>query len=381
MSARPLERTAAILGLFREIAGEIVCAVDERVPEDELVALDGVVDVVQRFEPDPTNTIERHLLWLYGLCSGRWILRVDNDEVPSQQLLRSLPAMVEATDVLQYVLPCRWLFPDQSHYLDERPWSEDWHVRLVRNDPIALRFSGSIHSDFDGVEPLRFVDLPFYHLTCIINSQEWREAKAQWYEAVSPGRETMPGWSVNNHYLPERYQVEPSTQVPPEDSPLISKVIDGAFDTRRRQRRVNTSEIGVTPLEEIYRTWPLRQVSSDAYHATWLSVPPITDLQAGARHRVFVEVRNDGTETWPFGARAPVFRLGYRWMSPDGTVIVDGIPTNFTADVRPGEKILQPMVIWGPEEPGEYRIQFALLHENVCWFGEGPTFSFTVGEG
>jgi hypothetical protein len=96
-------------------------------------------------------------------------------------------------------------------------------------------------------------------------------------------------------------------------------------------------------------------------------------------HRLFVEVRNDGTETWPYGASMPAFRLGYRWLGADGAAVVaDGIPTTFTADVRPGQTILQPIFVHGPQEPGEYRIQFALLHEGVRWFGEGPTLSLTV---
>jgi len=380
VSAAPLERTAAMLGLFRDIAEEIVCAVDEQVDEEDLAALDGVVDVVQRFAHDSeAGCIERRLLWVTGLCSGRWVLRLDNDEVPGQELLTKLPALVEADDVLQYVLPCRWLFPDRGHYLGERPWSEDWHVRLVRNEPIALRFSGVLHSTFDGVEPLRFVELPFYHLDCIVNSRESREAKAARYEAILPGRETMPGWSVNNHYLPEKFQKEPSLQVPPEDISLIAKVLDGVASARSGRWDAATSQIAITPLEEIDRTWPLRRVSSDAYRATWLSVPHIEDLEARAPRRIYVEVRNDGTETWPYGAQLPAFRLGYRWMSSDGTaVIADGIPTAFTADVRPGETILQPMVVQGPEEPGEYRIQFALVHQDVCWFGEGPSFPLNV---
>jgi len=39
---------------------------------------------------------------------------------------------------------------------------------------------------------------------------------------------------------------------------------------------------------------------------------------------------------------------------------------------------LQPMAVHGPQEPGEYRIQFALVHEDVRWFGEGPSFLLNV---
>ena len=74
-----------------------------------------------------------------------------------------------------------------------------------------------LHSNISGVEPLRYVDLPFYHLTCIICTSEEREAKVTRYESSSAGRETLGGWSVNNHYLPERFQRQPSTPTPPDD--------------------------------------------------------------------------------------------------------------------------------------------------------------------
>ena len=121
VSADPLPRTAAILRLFRDVADEIVCAVDARVPEGDLASLDGVADVLKRCAVDPSTGVERCLPWVYGLCGGQWILRIDNDEVPGRELLDALPKLVESTDVLQYVLPMRWLFPDPDHFIDERP--------------------------------------------------------------------------------------------------------------------------------------------------------------------------------------------------------------------------------------------------------------------
>jgi hypothetical protein len=383
ISAEPLERTAAILRLFRDVAKQIVCAVDARVPKHEVAVLEGEVDVLKRCVVEPSTGIERCLPWLFGQCTGDWILRIDNDEVPGSELLLALPTLLEAKDVLQFVLPCRWLFPDPDHFLDENPWSEDWHVRLSRNDPIALRHSGRLHADITGVEPMRYIDLPFYHLDCAIHSLGEREQKIARYERAVPGLETMPGWSVNNHYLPERFQRKPSSTVPPEDARLIAKVLrtpprekgEPRFDGQARPR----SSTAITDAIEVDRTWPLREIPASAYKATWLSVPTLTELRAGQLHRVFVEVSNDGTETWPWGYQLPGIRLSYRWVSHDGTAVVaEGHSTAFTANVPPGTSILQPMTVLGPEEPAEYRIQFALVHEDVRWFGEGPALWVTV---
>jgi hypothetical protein len=378
LSTSPLKRTAAILGQFRGVADEIVCAVDARVPEAELVELDGLVDVLRRCEFDPHTGIERHLAWLHSLCSGHWILRMDSDEAPSSELLEELPRLVQATDVYQYAIPCHWVFPDAEHVLDEYPWSSDWHLRLVRNDPIVLRFPGVPHSNIVEAEPLRYITAPFYHLTCVVQSQEEREAKARKYERLSPEKETMVGWSVNNHYLPERFQREPSSSVPPEDGRLITEVLtagQGSFQVRpgwrARWRRPPHAEM--IPLQESDQLWQDRKLSASAYHATLLSVPSIVTLRPGESRRIVVEVRNDGDTTWPFGHQHPEIRLSYHWGSPDGVgEVVDGIRSTFTADVYPGETALQPMTIIAPTEPGRNVLVVALVHEGVCWFAEGP---------
>jgi hypothetical protein len=384
VTGAPLAQTAAILDLYRAVAGEIVCAVDGRVPEAELEVLAGRVDVLLRCEVDPTAGIERNLPWLFSQCSERWILRTDSDEVPGSALLDELPRLVRASDVLQYALPRRWLFPDEEHYLDERPWSEDWHLRLVRNEPVAIQIAGQLHTDVSGVEPLRYVDLPFYHLSCVTLSREEREAKALAYEGLRPGLETMRGWSTNNHYLPERFQRRPSSPVPPEDARLVAGVTHAGSATsaaRRRPRpaRGRASPVEIVPLEEIDRTWPHRPVPPSAYRATWRSVSEITELVAGQTHPVVVEVRNEGTETWPFGDQLPAIRLSYRWVSTDrNTVVGEGIPTPFTAQVRPGGTALQHMTIHGPLEPGDYVLQFCLVHVGHRWFAEGPSLDLSV---
>jgi len=386
LTTSPLSRTTAVLETFRHVADEFVCAVDARVPRSELTALSGRVDVLRRFNFDPSHGAERHLPWLLSLCSGEWIMRIDNDEVPSAGLLREIPELMETTTFLQYFLPRYWVYPDSEHFIDEAPWSGEWHVRLARNHPNALQAPGTLHTNINGCEPLKYVNMPFYHLDCVLSSYEARVAKAANYEEALPGIECSPGFSVNNLYLPERYQNEPSSPLPPEDAQIIAGVLHASDPRQRLSSRIKRllrfrdPAIEVTPNEESDRHWPPRQVAADAYRASWLWVTPVKDLDAGYLTRVYVEVRNDGSETWPHGNRLPAFRLSYRWLSGDLTsVLAEGSArTHFTSDVPPGATIGQHVGIAGPEEPGEYMLQFALVHEDVRWFAEGPVFPVTV---
>ncbi len=127
------------------VGNEVVCAVDVVVSPKELAELDGHADVVVRCGFDPLSPPERHLAWLHELCSGRWVLRLDSDEVVSSALLAALPAMLAANDVMQYVIRRRWLFPDAGHMLDERPWSDDSQNRLVRPGAERLPYVFAYH--------------------------------------------------------------------------------------------------------------------------------------------------------------------------------------------------------------------------------------------
>ena len=76
------------------------------------------------------------------VCSGDWILNVDDDEVPSEELLAALPELIAAADVTHYWLLRRWLWPDAARMIAEHPWTTDYQLRLVQNDPRLLALPG-----------------------------------------------------------------------------------------------------------------------------------------------------------------------------------------------------------------------------------------------
>jgi hypothetical protein len=99
MTADPPAQAATALRALRDVADEIVVAVDSRVEPASLAAYDDVADRVVRFRFRPP--VDRPRAWLAAQCHGDWVLSLDGDEVPSQALLRALPELVAATDVVQ----------------------------------------------------------------------------------------------------------------------------------------------------------------------------------------------------------------------------------------------------------------------------------------
>src|SRR4051812_46679238 len=184
MTAGPGPRVAALLRLFRPIADELVVALDSRADAATEAELAAVADTLVRYRY--REPVDRPIRWLHSLPRSDWNLNVDDDEVPSPELLARLPELVAATDVTHYWIRRSWLWPDAAHAIAEQPWSADYQLRLVLNDPRLLRFPSETHRPIEALGPHRFVRSPLYHADAILNPLDRRQAKARQYEAPRP---------------------------------------------------------------------------------------------------------------------------------------------------------------------------------------------------
>ena len=371
----PLGRTPRILEMFRPYADEIVCAVDATIADDELGELIDLADIVVRSEFDTSSGVERKLAWLHSLCTGKWVFRVDSDEVPSVALLSALPDLVRAHDVEQYLVRRRWLWPDPEHFIDDFPWSRDWQIRLVRNEPSHLRFVGGLHSSAELVLPHRYVEFPLYHLDCVLNARDTRLAKARDYERRRPGDVGDRDFPVNGYYLPEDYETRLHLEVPNEDKASIGRAVR-ALSTARTPARSKVSFVG---LDQTDRFWSLRPLPESAYAANLELLEPLPELRSGEWLDVLVNVHNHGSEIWPWGEFSPPIRMACRWFEGDGDRLsLDGPRTPLTADLHPQSSAIQKVAIKVPPQPGRYVLELNMVHESVRWFEGGLRLPVTV---
>ena len=135
--------------------------------------------------------------------------------------------------------------------------------------------------------------------------------------------------------------------------------------------------------EEADRHWTGRAVAGSAYRAAIEPVGAPPTLTAGEGLTVLFRVTNEGTEVWPRGVDwQPAIRASYHWLHADGSVhTADGLRTGFTRDVRPGERILVPLGVVAPREPGRYLLEVDLVHEDVRWFEQGCRVEIEVAAG
>ena len=85
-----------------------------------------------------------------------------------------------------------------------------------------------------------------------------------------------------------------------------------------------------------------------------------------------IRLHNTGTLGWRSGGGQP-FRLGYHW-EPIGRARTvgdyEGLRTDLPADVPPGGSIEVLAVARAPALPGDYRLRWDLVEEQVTWFSE-----------
>ena len=348
MSGGDPGRLAALLHVCRSAVDEIVVALDDRVDADRAAAAIEVADRVILVPYAPPA--ERTLPWLYSQCTGDWILKLDDDEVPSAALLGSLRDAADPA-VTHVWFPRRWLFGDVGTYLDAAPWVPDFQLRLSANDSRLVRFPGVQHVPIDVVGPARYVDAPIYHLD-LLRPRSEREQKVRAYERERPGLRV--GGRAFNHalYLPELTDA-PLAEVPAEDRALVDAVV-GAAPSPRAGAPQNLPH---ATREEIDALWP-RQALDHTAELTLRRAPE--RVETGESILVELELANRGRS-----AIVPrVVQIGSRWhgAAPD-------VWTPLPAAVQPGDAALLVTSLVAPSEPGRHTVELDLVQDGVQWFG------------
>jgi len=365
ITADPPERISTILEPLRPYADEVIIAADSCVDEQTLAGYGALADRLFRIEH---VLADRHLAWMFARCNGDWILRLDGDEVPSGAFVRRLPELLSSREVQQYWIRRAWLYPDPERFLDSAPWSEDFVNRLMRNDG-TLRVRGRQHMDPEPVTPREYVEEGLYHLDLLMTSSQQRRDKAVRYEVSFPGLLAQSGGRLNEaFYLPELRNSLELKRVPEEDRASIARVLAAKQPISSGEA---LEDVPYVSLREMDRFWEGRSVADSAYHATIDPYGSTVSLTPAQSRSVFLHVSNDGTERWPSRLEEkPAIRLGYRWLDLDGSpAIEEGPRSPFPRSVNPGERVLAPLDVVAPADPGEYLLEVDILHEDVRWFG------------
>jgi hypothetical protein len=374
-SGRRPDLLAGVLAPFRAVADEVVVAVASERLEAVRGPLAGVADRLLAYPA--TAPADRPIAWLFGACRSRWILNVDDDEVPSPALVARLPALLGREDVTHMWIARRWLHPTADTYILSAPWGTEFQLRLVLADERFLQFSDEFHRPVVCNGPSAYVHEPLWHLDTVLGPAADRRRKAAAYERERPGMR-FAGLAHNlGLYVPE---LQPELELAPV--PTLDRAAISAAQSFLPDPLARRPEVVAVAGDAVDREWVGRPYADDLYTA---SVDPIAlphTFTAGVQQTVDVLVTNRSSVTWRWGAGGrPLVRLGYRWWSGEDEVAEEAaLLTVFPVDVPPGGAEIVPVHVVAPPEAGEYELEVDLVHEGERWFGSGSRRPVCVRE-
>jgi hypothetical protein len=370
MTAGPGPRVAALLQTLRDVAEEILVAVDDRAEASTRSDLAAVADRLVLYPY--AEPVDRPLPWLYEQCRGEWTLILDDDELPSLALIDALPRLCADDSVEHYSLPRRWVYPDTGTYLDDSPWRHDYALRLLRTRSRLIGFSHEFHRPIVAAGPGRFVEEPLWHLDPVLRPLEQRREKAWRYERTRPGMR-VAGQALNfAFYLPEASPDARLAPVPDDEREHIESVLSA--DPPAGPARAATEHVS---REEIDRLWPVAGPEVRVGGVELLEEPGV--FRTGEQRTLDVRVSNEGSAVWPWGSEGvPRMRIRSLWRDERGDEIDGELWTLLPAPLAPGGEQLVPVHVRAPETVGVYRVEIGLLEEQGGPFGRTTSCDVSV---
>jgi hypothetical protein len=235
---------AALAGAYRHVGVRPLFLVDSR-------STDGTLGELRRLGADavevlPAEDCVEDIVWrIPAFTSSAWVLRLDDDEMPSVGMLQWIRANLRACTA-KVAFPRRWAFMTQDgtlsyaehrqlYYMEVRPDLLDPQIRLYRPDKVT--YTRNIHTpgftmegDLHIAPPEAFI----CHFDWIARSFEERHAKLRRYDIALPGC----GFALLYFYLPELLHPVDRCETPFETTEF--DVLASVFAQHRRRRNIGT---------------------------------------------------------------------------------------------------------------------------------------------
>ncbi len=120
---------------------------------------------------------------------------------------------------------------------------------------------------------------------------------------------------------------------------------------------------------------PDSPLPDNAHRAELNLSEPLTTLKPGEKKTINVKVRNASNVLWIVYGTGPGVKyrvaVGNSWLDSKGELITSmdgriGLPANLS----PGQEVVVPLLITGPQQRGDYILELDMVHEGVTWFKE-----------
>lgn len=364
------EKLARILPHLREIADELVVAVDDSTTDASGDIAHQYADVVcsiphASFFPRGKQDFIGALDIALGSCHADWILRVDHDETlgDTWSVPGRLQELLSDRYATHYNILRRWATPPGERFIASYPWYTDYQTRLFRNLPAIIRSPREVHRDIQVLGEARYLTHEWLvHWDLVWHPRETREAKARACGDLGPssGAESGVGDAdFNEWYLYEgkQYHTRPLDYVPP----------------RAATGTVESVNLTSEPL---------------SCRIQALEVPDC--MPAGRAEPLVVSITNTSRRLFRPGIRGSEpanVHLSYHWRDTSGAIVPpwDRGRTEVPARLEPGGTTVLFLPVREFPPPGSYLLQLDLVEEHVAWASsrgvEVPSYPIEVVSG
>ena len=169
-----------ILDTFADVVDESIIGVDARVDPSTMQPIVRRATHTVRMEVTTPDDITPAKWWLSEQLDCPWVLFVDTDEIPSNDLIAWLRRFKrDETSTTHVSFRRRWLWPTVATYLLDDPWRDDPQTRLVRVDQQVARCGRSLHETVLVGGSGRVQPQCLYHLDTVLNSVDERRKKVR----------------------------------------------------------------------------------------------------------------------------------------------------------------------------------------------------------
>jgi predicted O-methyltransferase YrrM len=362
-------RVRRLVELVRPHVDEVVLAVHEDAEETIEVCRE-VVDKLLVHAPLDGSSASALVAWLLDHCGGDWILRLDDDELPSTELLAALPELTASRrSACAVSLRRRWVYPDTRHWISSPPWGLEYQTRLLRNLPSVWAFTGEHHTEGVFLADRAMVAAPIYHLDLMLNGLEDRLHKRDQYESMVPDLkwDLLP---LNDQYVPELHEPLARADIPRADRRMIESLLDPPVGSPAHNGAA-PEPVEATPLREIlvHNAIRVERSDDDLPQGELSFITARRSVPARAECWFELEATNRGQAPWPY-VEPPFIRVGARWVTAEGarTYLPEG-RGHFSQTVWPGTPARVLLSLVSPTKPGRFLLEADLAHEGVRWFG------------
>lgn len=167
-------------------ADEIVVCIDRATTDNTYEIARALADHVHFVATD--GYLESALPQMTALCSGDFILRLDDDErLGGNWTRQEFESLVALNDVSHLTLFRRWLVDDGRNFIVDSPWFPDVQLRLFRNVPASIRWPQQIHEPMQiAGNCLTMGDRWIEHDVLFTTTPAERQEKCRRYQALRP---------------------------------------------------------------------------------------------------------------------------------------------------------------------------------------------------